>query len=118
MPGVEELLRTVGAEAERQVRSQLSGFFGGFVREYLPQVWVFRTEEGSASLSVAADGKVAVTAGEAATPDVTIEIGYARLRAALTTRSRAAVPPGPLTVTPHSTKGRVAFDYLRGRLGL
>lgn len=118
MSCIEELLRSAGRDAETRIRSQLSGFFGGMVRHYLPQVWVFRTEEGSASLSVAADGKVSVASGEAAKPDVTIDIPHARLRAALTTRQRAAVPPGPLNVTPHTAKGRVAFDYLRGRLGL
>lgn len=113
-----ELLRGVAADAEREVRARLTGFFGGIVRSYLPQVWVFTTEEGTASLRVAADGRVTVTPGAAATADVTIEVGHARLRAALTTRDRSRVPPGPLTVTPHTAKGRAAFDYLRGRIGL
>jgi hypothetical protein len=38
--------------------------------------------------------------------------------AALKTRNKDAVPPGPLTVTPHTAKGKTAFDYLRSRLGL
>jgi hypothetical protein len=88
------------------------------VRHYLPQVWVFKTEDGSASLSVASDGRVSVTPGEAPNPDVVVEIGHDRLRAALTTRERAAVPPGPLNVSTRSAKGRAAFDYFRGRLGL
>jgi len=71
-----------------------------------------------ASLTVDKNGTVSVAGGAAAHPDVTIETGHDRLVTALTTRSRDAVPPGPLTVTPHTSKGRTAFDYLRGRLGL
>jgi hypothetical protein len=40
------------------------------------------------------------------------------LATALTTRSRAKLPPGAFSVTAHTAKGRTAFDYLRGRVGL
>ncbi len=118
MPTLLSLLQSVAHDIQPQIESQLGGFFGGMVRAYLPQTWVFRTEKEVASLTVEKTGAVAVTSGAAAHPDVTIETGHDRLMTALKTRSRAAVPPGPLRVTPHTPKGKTAFDYLRGRLGL
>jgi len=118
MSCVEELLRATGRDVEPEVRKRLSGFFGGMVRAYLPQTWVFRTEDGTASMTVSAQGEVSVSAGAIAPCDVTIEVGHDRLRAALTTRRAGSGVPGPLTVTPHTAKGKAAFGYLRDRLGL
>lgn len=118
MSDIEEALRAAGREFEPDIRSRLSGFLGGMLRHYLPQTWVFRTEGGIASLTVDESGAVSVVAGAAAHPDVEIEIPQARLLAALKDRKRAAVPPNEVHVTAHSAKGRAAFDYLRGRLGL
>jgi hypothetical protein len=118
MASLVPLLESVAHDVQPQVQSQLGGFFGGMVRAYLPQVWVFQTEKETASLTVETTGAISVTKGAAAHPDVTIATEHARLVAALTTRSRDRVPPGHLTVTPHTSKGRTAFDYLRGRLGL
>jgi len=118
MDSIAVLLKSVARDVEPQVKSQLDGFFGGMVRAYLPQTWVFRTEHEVASFTVDRAGGVSVTEGAATHPDVTIETSHDRLATALRTRSRAAVPPGPLTVTPHTPKGKTAFDYLRGRLGL
>jgi hypothetical protein len=115
---VEELLRKVGRDVQPEVQSRLSGFFGGLLRTYLPQTWVFVTEDGTASLLVDRAGAVSVTAGALPSPDVTVEVGHDRLRAALLTRRKDAGPPGPLTVIPHTAKGRTAFAYLRDRLGL
>ncbi len=112
------LLEKVAHDVQPEIQSQLGGFFGGMVRAYLPQAWVFKTEKETASLTVDKAGAVTVTTGAAAHPDVTIETTHDRLEAALRTRSRDKLPPGPLTVTPHTPKGKTAFDYLRGRLGL
>jgi L-aminopeptidase/D-esterase-like protein len=92
--------------------------FGPMIRSYLPQTWVFTTEEGSASLTVDTDGRANATAGILPKANVTVETTHARLEAALRTRRKEAVPAGPLTVTPHTEKGRTAFGLLRGRLGL
>ena len=112
------LLEKAARDVQPRLQSQLGGFFGGVVRAYLPQTWVFRTEKEVASLTVDAAGMVKVANGAAERPDVTIETSFERLAAALTSRSREKPPPGPLTVTPHTPKGKTAFDYLRGRLGL
>lgn len=118
MSCIEGLLASVAKDVETQVRPQMSGIFGGMIRGYLPQTWVFTTEEGSASLTVDAEGHARAAAGALPKPDVTIETTHARLSAALTTRRSDAVPPGPFKVTPHSEKGRTAFGFLRSRLGL
>ena len=118
MGEVEELLRSTAVSFEPELQSRLQGFLGGLIRNYLPQAWVFRTEHETVTLHVDPKGVLTVTPGEVEKPDVTIEIPKKRLVAALKTRDRAAVPSGPLTATPHTAKGRAAFDYLRGRLGL
>lgn len=111
-------MEKVGRDVEPEIRSRLGGFFGGMVRAYLPQAWVFVTEDGTASLHVDRAGTVKVTQGAVPSPDVTVEVGHDRLKAALLTRRKDGLPPGPLTVTPHTPKGRTAFALLRDRLGL
>jgi|HubBroStandDraft_1064217.scaffolds.fasta_scaffold02229_1 hypothetical protein len=118
MSCIEGLLRGAGTRFEPEIQKQLTGFLGAIVRGYLPQVWVFETDDGTASLIVDKAGTITVVTGVAPHPDVTVKIPHDRLVAALKTRNKDAVPPGPLTVTPHTAKGRTAFDYLRGRLGL
>ena len=118
MESLRSILESAGRDLEPQVRSQLDGFFGGMVRAYLPQTWVFRADGEVAALTVDRSGKVSVADGDAPNPDVTVETTRARLSAALRSRSRGTVPPGSLVVTPLTAKGRTAFDYLRGRLGL
>jgi len=118
MGDVAGLLRDVGLRVEPEVQRQLKGLFGGIVRGYLPQVWVFATDDGTASMVVDRAGAVSVQDGTAPHADVTVRIPYQRLKVALTTRDPAKVPPGPLEVTPHTAKGKTAFDYLRSRLGL
>ena len=112
------LLEKAAAQIEPQVRSQLSGFFGGMVAAYLPQTWEFRTEREVAALTVARSGQVTASDGAPAHPDVTLEGPEALLAAALASGARSRPPPGAFKVTAHSSKGRTAFDYLRGRLGL
>jgi len=79
---------------------------------------VFRTEQGVASLRVDRDGHVSVVDSADPNPDVTVELGYDRLQSALERNRRGTGPAGPVTVTPHTTRGRTAFDYLRSKLGL
>jgi hypothetical protein len=111
------LLENVARSVESQLRPQLGGLFGGMIRAYLPQTWVFRTEEGAASLVVDRDGHASVAAEAKPTPDVSVEALHAELKAVLS-RERPGPPPPSLRVTPHTAKGRTAFDYLRGRFGL
>ena len=111
-------LEKVAHDIEPRVREQLGGFFGGMVAAYLPQTWEFRTEKEVAALIVDRSGTVHAAGGAAANPDVTVEATEVQLTAALAAGSRSRPPPGALHVTAHTSKGRTAFDYLRGRLGL
>jgi len=105
-------------EIERQLKPNLQGLTGMLVRSQLPQAWVLATESDIVTLQVDTSGKVRAFNGPAHQPDVTVKTSHSILSAALTTRNRASVPPGPLHVEYHTAKGRRAFEYLRGRLGL
>lgn len=118
MSCLEGLMAQVARDVEGQLKPQLTGLFGGVIRGYLPQVWVFETDDGTVSLTVDKQGIARAAPGAMPAPDVTVRTTHARLRTALATRSREAVPPGPLTVTPHTEKGRTAFGVLAKRLGL
>jgi len=118
MGSTAELLASVSGRLEAELRPRLQGLFGGLVRAYLPQSWVFRTEQGIASLRVDRDGHVSVVASADPNPDVTVELGYDRLQGALDRSRGGTGSAGPVTVTPHTTRGRTAFDYLRPKLGL
>ncbi|MGD0249959.1 MAG: hypothetical protein ABSB97_03590 [Thermoplasmata archaeon] len=118
MSCVEEVLQGVARDLETEVKSRLRGFFGGMLRHYLPQTWVFRTEDGTASLRVDEHGAVTVASGALTPADVTVEVGHDRLRRMLTTRTRDPNSTGPLDVTTHTAKGKAAFGFLRERLGM
>jgi hypothetical protein len=118
MARILDLLTHVAPDLEAQLKPQLKGAFGGLVRAYLPQTWVFVTESETASLIVGADGSARALQGAAPHPDVLVETGHARLVLALTTRDKSKVPPGVTKVTPKTEKGRTAFQFVRSRLGL
>ena len=104
-----------------QVRlsGSLDGFTGMVVRPHLPQRWVFVTETSSASLIVSADGKVSAQDGAVAPGRRGRDRDDVRApRRRPADRDRSKVPPGPLKVTPHTEKGRRAFEFLRSRVGL
>jgi hypothetical protein len=113
-----DLLTEAGRQWEPELKQRLQGMLGGIFRAYLPQAWVFRTEQETATLLVEKDGHVEVRAEETKSPDVTVEVPFRRLATALRARSRQAMPPGELKVTTHTPKGKTAFDYLRSRLGI
>jgi len=113
-----DLLAEAGQQWEPELKRRLQGMLGGIFRAYLPQAWVFRTEAETATLEVDRDGRVTVEEGEPKPPDVTVEVPLRRLASALRAAGRETIPPGELKVTPHTAKGRTAFDYLRSRLGL
>jgi len=113
-----DLLSRVARNVEGEIRSRLNGFLGGIVRAYLPQTWVFRTEEGAASLVVERDGRVSVVPAASPQPDVTVEGSHDELRSVLSRAKPSGPAPRTLKVTPHTAKGKTAFDYLRGRLGV
>ncbi len=112
-------LQEIAPGIEKELRSRLSTFAGMFIVGYLPQAWAFVTEDGSATLSVDQRGTVIVRPGAPTAPDVTVEWGHDALIAALHRQRRAPLPSDPpLHVTPHTSKGKTAYEFLRGRFGL
>lgn len=113
-----ETLARVAPAVQAEVQPRLRGLFGGFVRAYLPQTWVFRTELDAASLTVDAQGVAATVPHELEAPDVTVELPHGQLAELLATRGRRRPPAGTVKVTAHTSKGRAALGYLGPRLGL
>src|SRR5256885_10785079 len=118
MGSVADLLSGMCPEIEGQLKPNLRGFFGGMIRAYLPQAWVFTTEAEAVTLYVDAEGNVSVGGGRAFSPDVIVQGTNAALVAALSTRNAAMVPPGSIKARPVTSKGSMAFTFLRNRFGL
>lgn len=112
-------LREIAPGIEKELKARLGTFAGMFIVGYLPQTWAFVTEAGSAALTVDKKGTVVVEEGAPANPDVTVKWGQSALVAALHRQPRTPVAgEPPLHVTPHTAKGKTAYDFLRGRFGL
>lgn len=119
MDSIASLLGYLCPDIERRLKPSLRGITGMIVQTYLPQVWVFETETETATLVVDAHGNAHVEGGASPGRDVTIRWKHDLLSSVLRTRSRVSVPGGVRpTIMFHTPKGRRAFDYLRGRLGL
>lgn len=122
MTCIAQLLAQLSPNIEAQLRPNLSGLRGFVVRGYLPQTWVFSAGTEYATLIVDQSGGVNAYTGSAGQADVLITSTHATLSGALEAanglRPRDSVPRGPVTPTFYTSKGRTAFNYLRGRLGL
>ena len=116
---VKSLLQNLAPEIEGQVKSALRGLITRWVVSgYLPQTWAFQTEHETVTFNVDTNGNVSIFSGSARNTDVSVEVDHAVISAALRYRDRQKVPQGRLNVVAHTEKGRRAFDYLRGSLGL
>ncbi|MCI4365270.1 MAG: hypothetical protein L3K10_04320 [Thermoplasmata archaeon] len=113
-----ELLEKIAPQIEKELQPRLQGLIGSFVRAYLPQVWVFETEDEATTVRIEPTGKVTVVAGSSPSPDVSVHAPKERLHQLLATRTRPASMPADVRVVPHTAKGRAAFDQVRGRFGL
>ncbi|MGD0718881.1 MAG: hypothetical protein ABSA15_04815 [Thermoplasmata archaeon] len=112
-------LQEIAPGIEKELKSRLNTFAGMFIVGYLPQTWAFITDDGSAALSVDKRGTTTVEPGVPSSPDVTVEWGHDALIAALHRQRRAPAPGDPpLHVTTNTSKGKTAYEFLRGRFGL
>lgn len=117
--GVYEALLPIGGEVQAGLAPYLRGFTGFIVQGNLPQTWILETESETATFHVDRSGTASVLRGEGQPADLRLRWDQARLVTALLTRDRTKVPPGPPPqVTFYTGKGRRAFNFLRGRLGL
>jgi len=113
MTCIKELLGKLGPEIEGKIAPWLI-----FIRSYLPQNWVFRTEKEILTLSVSKDGKATVTESESSEPDVIIEWKHDVLSTALKTRDKKAIPPEEKpSIQILTKKGDAAYGFLRQTFG-
>jgi len=103
---------------EDQIKPNLRGLIGLMVTGYLPQNWVFITEEETVTLSIDKKGNAVVIGEAVGNPDATIEIDHKYLSTALRERGRPDFPPKRIDVTLHTSKGKTAYGYLRKHFGL
>jgi hypothetical protein len=119
MGRVEDLLSGFCVDAERELKPKLQGLTGLFLRGFLPQAWVFETESESVTVLADANGNVSIWQGNGLQRDLTIKWRHDLLCKVLETKTKDCVPSGERpTVISHTNKGGVAFNYLKGRLGL
>lgn len=119
MTAVLTALKEIAPTLQKELQGRLASFAGMFIVGYLPQTWAFVTKEGSAALAVDKRGTVTVEPGTPPSPDVSVEWGNDALVAALLRQKRPPAPDDPaLRVTPHTPKGKTAYEFLRGRFGL
>jgi hypothetical protein len=105
-------------EIESELKEALKGLFGGIVRNYLPQQWIFKTDLETVTLYVDIDGNTQVKDGLGSTPDVTIDSDHEYLSTILRMRDRPSFPQKWFNVSFQTPKGETAFNFLRGRFGL
>ena len=119
MTALKGIFESICYEVEAELKSQLSGFISGaFIRAYLPQEWVFKTENETITFSVDRNGNASVRIGTGSKSDVTINIDHEYLSTALTTRSQPSFQPKKNNVKFHTSKGRTAFNFLKKKFGL
>ncbi|HLM90589.1 MAG TPA: hypothetical protein VK424_00815 [Thermoplasmata archaeon] len=117
MTCTQALLEKLAPDIEKELKPRLQGFIGAFVRAYLPQVWVFETEEGATSVRIEPTGAVTVGAGPTRSPDVTVHGPHDRLKKILSTRTKGGARPTEVSVVAHTAKGRAALEQVRSRFG-
>ena len=113
-----ELFESIRGYIEDQLKPNLRGLIGLMVTGYLPQNWVFVTEEETVTLSIDKKGNAVVISEAVNNPDVTIEVDHKYLSTALRERQKPGFPPERIDVTLHTPKGKTAYGYLRKHVGL
>lgn len=116
---IEGMLRQFGKRIEAEARGASKAVAVGiFVPGYQPQVWNVKTDDGSASLTLDAKGRVLVAGGTAPAPDVTIEADHRWAAAALNGDQKAMREhKHEAQVTTHTSVGKATWALFRGRLG-
>src|SRR4030042_3325268 len=119
MISIESLLRSIGPEIESQVKRDIRGPTSLIFQSFFPQVWAFKTEQETVTLIVDINGDVVVFPGCDEDCDVMIEWKHDYLASLLAARSRDGIPGVSMpSVNADTVRGREAYQYLKGRLGL
>lgn len=118
MACIQGLLGQLAGQVEGRVKPALSGLTGMFVRGYLPQAWVVKTENETVTFHVDTAGNARAVTGLPRQPDVTIQGSHRAISAALQQdRATAAQYANELRVSTHTNKGATAWGFLRKELG-
>jgi hypothetical protein len=113
-----ELFESLRSQIEDQIKPNLRGLVGLIVMGYLPQKWVFITEEETVTLTIDKKGNALIISEALANPDVTVEIDHKYLSTALRERCSPDFPPERSNVTLHTSKGKTAYNHLKKHFGL
>ncbi|MEM2839017.1 MAG: hypothetical protein QXE18_02855 [Thermoplasmata archaeon] len=110
---VQELLGVICREVEGRVAPWLI-----FIRSYLPQSWVFRTEKEVVTFSLNKDGKASVIPAATDEADVIVDWKHDLLCHVLRTRDKKSVPAGEKPeIRILTKKGDAAYRFLRQTFG-
>ena len=118
MSCIEGLLSDLCKDVERELKPVVSGLLTGFVaKSFLPQDWVFKTEQESVTFHVTKSGSATSKAGESRNPDVVVEWNHDSLATVLRTRSSEGISRPP-RVRILTAKGQTGYNQLRKRIGI
>ena len=118
MPSIRPLLDSLVPEVQQEARQALSGLLtGAIVRGYLPQSWVFETEEEKVTFHVDRDGNARTIEGAVADPDVGIRGPSEDLAAVLRNRQMPEGAGQRIMYRHYTNKGRAAWTFLKNRFG-
>ncbi len=119
MSEIAEIFQSLIPEVEKELKPKINSILlGSFIRGYLPQSWVFRTEKETVTFTVDKKGNAAVKEGDVEDPDVTIELDHEFLVEALKSRVQPEKPPEKSEIKFLTSKGETAFNLLKKRFGL
>ena len=118
MASIRPLLDALVPEVQAEAKRALSGLLtGAIVRGYLPQAWVFETEEETVTFLVDRDGSARTLEGSPEHPDVGIRGPSEDLAVVLRERRMPEGAGQRIMYKAHTDKGRMAWNLLKNRFG-
>jgi len=103
-------------EMMKRLKTELGRFYtGGYMSKYLPQTWLFKTENEAFTIVMDSEGNVVLSGTESKTPDVRIYTTEITLSNALQSNVK---PKWQWHVAFNTKKGEAAYTYMRGKFGL
>jgi hypothetical protein len=118
MTAIRPLLERLVPEIQREAKDALSGFLtGAVIRGFLPQAWVFETEEETVTFYVDRDGNASTIPGAHESPDVGIRAPAEDLAVVLTQRQMPEGAGQRILYKHYTSKGRTAWNFLKNRFG-
>jgi hypothetical protein len=119
MSEIAEIFESLIPEVEKELKPKINSILmGPFIRGYLPQNWVFKTEKETVTFTVDKKGNATVKEEEEENPDVVVELDHDFMVQALKTRSQPEGDPNKKEIEFHTSKGETAFNLLKKRFGL